>query len=163
VNPPSSGDWPSGNYRVSTVNSSITIAQNATVRLRVDGDWTFNGHDTLTISSNAHVVIYLNCPSADFSGNGIVNTTGTPDQCYIYGTSVLTSLSLGGNAEQTCAVYAPSASVRMTGGGSGPQDFSGAVVANSFFFSGHYKIHYDEALGRTGLFRGYTLTSWNEN
>ena len=158
-----SGVLTSGDYLVpGSVNGSITIAANATVRLRVDGGWSFNGNSGLTISSNAHLTVYLNCPSANIQGNGIINSYGTPDQCYIYGTSRLTSLDMGGNGEATCAVYAPSADVTLHGGGNSDQDFSGALIANTFRFVGHYLIHYDEALGRNGLYRGYTLTSWNE-
>jgi len=162
VSMPNSATLPSGDYRVDTVNSSLTIAPNATVRLRVDGNWSYKGNDALTISSNAHLIIYLNCASADMEGNGIVNTTGTSDQCYIYGTTALTSLDIGGNGECTAVVYAPYASVKLHGGGNSYSDFSGALVANNFIFNGHYNVHYDESLGRMGLFRGYILTSWNE-
>jgi hypothetical protein len=50
----------------------------------------------------------------------------------------------------------------LHGGGNSDQDFSGAIVAKTFKFTGHYNIHYDEALGRNGLWRGFTITSWNE-
>ena len=29
-------------------------------------------------------------------------------------------------------------------------------------FTGHYMVHYDEALGNGELWRGFTITSWNE-
>ena len=153
----------SGDYRISgTVNGSILVTA-PNVRLRVDGGWTFNGNsDGLTIGTNASIKIYLNCASANITGQGIINTAGTPDQCYIFGTSALTSLDIGGNGEATCAIYAPYANVTMHGGGSSVQDFSGAVVANTFRFTGHYNVHYDEALGRIGLYRGFVLTSWDE-
>ena len=151
-----------GDYLISgTVNGKILVAA-AGVRLRVDGGWSFNGQAGMTIGTNASSKIYLNCPSASITGQGILNMTGTPNQCYIFGTSRLTSLDIGGNGECTAAVYAPYASVTLHGGGTSVQDFSGAIVANTFTFTGHYNIHYDEALGRTGLFRGFTLTSWDE-
>ena len=151
-----------GDYRVSgTINGSILVnAPN--VRLRVDGGWNYTGQDGMTITTNGSIKIYLNCPSADVHGKGIINLRGTPDQCYIYGTDKLTSLDIGGNGENTSVVYAPYANVKLHGGGNAAEDFSGALIANTFTFVGHYNIHYDEALGRTGQWRAFTITSWNE-
>jgi hypothetical protein len=144
-----------------SVGGKICInAQN--VVIQVDTGWSFNGQDQMTISSNANCAIYLNCASADMQGQGIVNGQGRPDQCYIYGTSLLRSFDAGGNGETTAVVYAPYADVTMHGGGSSDQDFSGAIMANSFRFVGHYTIHYDEALARVGTWKGFTITSWNE-
>ena len=99
---------------------------------------------------------------ADLTGNGVVNVDGVPAQCQIYGSARLTNLALGGNGEMAAVVNAPYANVTLNGGGGGDQDFSGAMVGNTFKFNGHYSVHYDEALGRTGAWRGFTITSWNE-
>jgi hypothetical protein len=161
--PPPSTTVGSGDYYIGgTWTTSLTVADGANVRLRIDGGVNYTGSDAFIIGSNANVKIYLNCPSAKFAGNGIVNNRGTPNQCQIYGTSVLTDLALSGNGETTCVVYAPYANVKLNGGGSGDNDFSGALVAKTFTFNGHYKLHYDEALGRVGHWRGFTITSWNE-
>lgn len=152
----------SGDYRVAgTINGNISVSA-PNVRLRVDGGWSFTGQKGMTIGTNASIKIYLNCASASLTGQGIVNAAGTPDQCYIFGTTALTSLDIGGNGECTAVVYAPYADVNLHGGGNSVQDFSGAIVANTFRFTGHYNVHYDEALGRTGLWRSFTITSWNE-
>jgi hypothetical protein len=153
----------SGDYINSSgdINGKILVTA-PNVRLRVDTGWNFTGNDVMNIGTNANIKVYLNCASARIDGNGIVNSNGTPDQCYIFGTPRLTSLSLGGNGETTAEVYAPSADVTLNGGGSGDQDLSGAIIANSFRFNGHYSVHYDEALGRIGLWRGFTIISWNE-
>jgi len=173
--PPGSGGWlppvggpnyvlTSGDYLLPSglLSGKITIAPDAIVRLRVDGGVKFSGQDGLVISSNANLKLYLNCASATFTGQGIVNGTGTPKQCQIYGTTVLKDLDIGGNGELTCVVYAPYAAVKMHGGGNSDQDFSGAVIAQSFRFTGHYMVHYDESLGTSELWRGFTITSWNE-
>ena len=158
----------SGDYRLdSQLSGKIVVAPNANVRLLLKAGIRFNGQDSLTISSNANLKIYLDCPSAAITGQGIVgqgiaNNSGTPNQCQIYGTSLLTDLDIGGNGEATCVVYAPYANVKLHGGGNSDQDFSGALIAKTFTFTGHYNIHYDEALGRMGLWRGFTITSWNE-
>lgn len=160
--PAASSTLTSGDYLINSVSGNLTIAPNATVRIRVDGNWRFTGNECLTIGSNANVRIYLNCPSADIRGNGVINTAGKPSQCYIFGTSRLTSLAVGGNGEMTAVVNAPYADVTLHGGGSSDMDFSGAMIANTFRFVGHYTVHYDEALGRNGAWRGFTITSWNE-
>lgn len=147
------------------INGKILVtARN--VHLWVQTGWRFSGQDSLTIASNASITIYLDCPSADITGQGIINNNpggfSTADQCYIFGTSKLTTLDMGGNGEATCAVYVPYANVTFHGGGSSDQDFSGAAIVNSIKLSGHYSFHYDEALGRRGLWRGFVLTSWSE-
>jgi hypothetical protein len=160
--PPVGSTLISGDYRLDNFTTSLTIADGATVRLRIDGGVNYTGNDKLTIGSNATLKIYLNCADAKFAGKGIANGTGRPNQCQIFGTSVLTSLAISGNGETTCVVYAPYADVKLNGGGSGLDDFSGALIANTFVFNGHYNVHYDEALGKFGDWRGFTITSWNE-
>jgi hypothetical protein len=154
----------SGDYCIpaGTVSGQIRIAEGATVRLRIDGGLKLTGGDGLTISNGANLKLYLNCPSASIGGNGIINGTGIPINCQIYGSPNLKTLDIGGNGETSCVVYAPNADVTMNGGGSGDNDFSGAIVAKSFRFNGHYNIHYDESLGRSYLWRGFKITSWNE-
>ena len=152
----------SGDYRVSgTINGNILVTA-PNVRLRVDGGWSFSGQKAMTIGTNGSIKIYLNCASADITGQGIINSSGTANQCYIFGTPTLRTLSMGGNGETTCVLYAPNADVTFHGGGNSDQDFSGAAVVNSIKLTGHYSFHYDEALPRMGLYRGYVITSWNE-
>ena len=137
----------SGSYRVDSsgpVSGKLIVAA-PNVRLRVDGGMSVSGTGSITISSNASITIYLNCPSANIGGQGVVNS-GVASQCYIFGTPILKTLALGGNGETTCAVYAPHADVTLQGGGASEQDFSGAIVANSLRFTAHYNIHFDESL-----------------
>lgn len=150
-----------GDYLVGTISGKILVSTN-NVRLRVNSGWSFSGQNGMTITTNGGIKIFLDCPSANITGQGIVNASGTPDQCYIFGTTKLTNLDIGGNGECTAVIYAPYADVKLHGGGHSVQDFSGAIVGKTFKFTGHYNVHYDEALGRTGLWRGFTITSWNE-
>jgi hypothetical protein len=153
----------SGHYQMQSGTLGGKIVVNApNVVLRIDGGLNFSGsHDGITINSNASLTVYLNCASAKVTGQGIINP-GRAKDCIIYGTSALTDLDIGGNGEATCVVYAPYANVKLHGGGSSDADFQGALMANSFTFTGHYNVHYDESLGRMGLWRGFTITSWNE-
>ncbi len=131
------------------------------VRLRVDGGCSLTGNEVIQIATNASLKLYLNCTSATIAGNGVANP-GTPDQCYIFGTPRLTSMSFGGNAQISAVLYAPNADVSFNGGGNNITDFCGSAVVNSARLVGHFNFHYDEALGRIGMWRGFTLTSWNE-
>lgn len=155
---------PGASYRIPGTLSGQVVVAAPNVSLRIDGGMQFPGGSSqgITINSNASITIYLNCASAVINGLGVVNTLGTAKQCAIYGTPNLKSLEIGGNGEATCVVYAPQADVKLHGGGTSDQDFSGAIVGKTFAFTGHYNIHYDEALGKTGFWRGYSITSWNE-
>jgi hypothetical protein len=151
VPPASGGAITTGDYHIpGVVSTTISIAPNAKVRLRVDGGWNFAGNDWLSIGSNATIEIYLNCTTANMTGNGVINIKGTANQCRIFGTSILQSLEMGGNGETTCVVYAPYANLVLHGGGSGDQDFSGAIVANTIKLTGNHFFHFDEDLVRTG-------------
>ena len=53
-------------------------------------------------------------------------------------------------------------SIGQGGGGMSPYDFVGASVNNTVTMNGHFKFHYDEALGKSRWSRGYVITSWDE-
>ena len=72
-------------------------------------------------------------------------------------------MTFSGNGWFQGAIYAPNADVSGNGGGNNSEDFSGAAIVKTMKFNGHYSFHYDEALGRNGMFTGFRLTSWNEN
>jgi hypothetical protein len=80
----------------------------------------------------------------------------------MFGTPACKTIGLGGNGEFTGTIYAPQADTTFDGGGSMWRDFSGAAMVKSAKFNGNFKFHYDEALPKIGLWRGFTITSWNE-
>ncbi len=47
-------------------------------------------------------------------------------------------------------LYAPSATVKLGGGGNNTLDFQGAVAASSILLNGHLGIHFDEDLAKNG-------------
>lgn len=148
-----------GNYSVSTLSSKIYIQGN--VQIRVNSGVSITGQDVIRLGTNATLKLYANCASVNVAGNGIVNP-GNSTAFTLVGTPVCTSIALGGNADFTGMVYAPNADLALNGGGSGDSDFSGAAMVKSAKFNGHFKFHYDEALPKIGLWRGFVLTSWNE-
>lgn len=151
----------SSDYVVSGLSGTVLVTA-PNVRIRVNGDIKMTGNDEIRLAPGASVIMYLNGSSAALGGNGLLNGTGAPGNFLIFGTRNLTSLSFGGNGEITAAIYAPSADVTGNGGGNSVQDFSGAAIINSLKFNGHYSFHYDEALGRKGIYTGFVLTSWDE-
>lgn len=152
----------SGDYQMSlgTLSGKVLVAA-PNVRLRIDTGWNFTGNDTLKVTTNASIIIYMNCSSGNIGGNGIVNT-GRANQCYVLGTKTLRTLGIGGNGEISAIVNAPYADVTFNGSGNAITDFSGAAMANSFQFTGNFNFHYDEALPRIAAYCGYRITSWNE-
>ena len=59
-------------------------------------------------------------------------------------------------------VYAPSADMKLSGGGSFNLDYQGAIAVNNIQMNGHFNFHFDENLKKKGPSRGYQITSWNE-
>ena len=138
-----------GDYRLpaGTLSGRIFVS-GPKVRLRVDGSINFSGQDWIEIgSSNTSFTIYMTGESANFGGNGILNSF-RPTNFVYFGTTSNTALQIGGNGETTAVFYAPSANATLQGGGNSDQDFSGALVANSIRLTGHYAFHFDEDLLR---------------
>lgn len=153
-----------GDWRVTGGDLVDSIYINGPVRLRVDTGIRYTGNEGITIGTNGSLKLYADCVDANIAGNGIVNETGSAIQFYYFGTTKNRSLSLGGNADFTGVIYAPYADMALNGGGNPANynDFAGAAMVNSAKFNGHFKFHYDEALPRIGLWRGFVITSWNE-
>jgi hypothetical protein len=50
----------------------------------------------------------------------------------------------------------------MNGAGNSDEDFIGSLMAKSVNMNGHFKFHYDEALGRMPMKGRFLITSWDE-
>jgi hypothetical protein len=100
--------------------------------------------------------------SASLGGNGVANPSGNAFNVKYFGLPSNTSLSFGGNAAFSGVIYAPNAAFTLGGGGSTTYDFVGSSITASVRMNGHFNSHYDEALGRIGMSRGFIPTSWNE-
>jgi hypothetical protein len=152
----------SGDYTVAGFSGSVYIASNAVVRLDVTGDVSLNGQSQIYICSGAQLKWYQNSANCSVGGNGVINENGNASSFYYFGLPVNTSLSFGGNAAFTGAVYAPEAAFTLGGGGSTPLDFIGSSVTKSVKMNGNFNFHYDENLARNGMGRGYIATNWRE-
>jgi hypothetical protein len=79
-----------------------------------------------------------------------------------YGLPSNKNLDLPSNGDFTGAIYAPSATLKLNGGGSAALNFCGACVMREIAVNGHYKFHYDESLGKFGPWKEYVIISWVE-
>jgi hypothetical protein len=146
------GDW-QFNGDVYPSGAGIYVA--GKVRVYITGNFKMTSTTAITLAPGATLELYIG-GTMDLSGSCVINPSGIPNNCVIYGLSPgLTTWKYAGTAEAYCRLYAPNANLTITG----DFDFSGSAVANSLTFSGTSNIHYDEAL------RGgpeYQVVSWEE-
>jgi hypothetical protein len=132
------------------------------VVLLVTRSISITGNGQIVVAPGANLKLYMEGANASIAGNGVLNHNATASSFLYFGLPTNTSLTLGGNAGFTGAIYAPNADFSMGGGGSDTYDFVGASVTNTVRMNGHFNFHYDEALGRSKWSRGYIVNSWNE-
>lgn len=129
------------------------------------------GNGAINILSSGSLTIYTLC-DVSIAGNGLLNggstgtTAGLPSKFQLYGQSTAATLkqkiTIAGNAALSGAIYAPNASVTISGGGSSDRDVLGSIVANDITFNGNVQFHQDESLAKLTTAAPYRLTSWNE-
>ena len=152
----------SGDYTIPGTSGGIYIGSNAIVRINMTGNVNLSGNDQIYIDYGAQLKWYQNSATASVGGNGVINENGNASSFYYFGLPVNTSLSFGGNATFTGAIYAPEAAFTLGGGGSNPIDFVGSSVTKSVQMNGKFNFHYDENLARNNMGRGYIATNWKE-
>ena len=148
-------------------NGNLTLgdASGGYMEIYVTGSVSVGGNSQITLSPAVKAKIYF---AGDFSvaGNGIVNSNNQPGDLQLYGIkppdNVTQTVSLGGNAQLTAAVYAPDANVTVNGSGSSGHVF-GSIVGKTVVMNGVTNLHYDEALGIGGPVTNYKIVSWFED
>lgn len=79
-----------------------------------------------------------------------------------YGLPGVTKVTLSGSSSLIGVIYAPEATLTLSGGGNAP-GVSGAIVVQSLTMNGNnYQMHYDQSLALYGPSRGFVATSWRE-
>jgi hypothetical protein len=151
----------SGDYYYNGSLSGSTIVLGS-ARLVLPSGMSMSGQDKFTIATGASVMVFAGGTSCSIGGNGVVNQSGKAFNFIMFCTPSVTSFSLNGNGEFTGVLIAPNANITMNGGGNADNDFQGALVVNSVTMNGHFKFHYDEALGRTPANGRLLITSWDE-
>jgi hypothetical protein len=149
-----------GNYRLSSFGGKVLIEGDAA--LHVTDSIDFAGEDYLVIAPGGSLRIFMSGQSASFAGNATWNESGSPLQLQYFGLPSNSSVTISGNGSFSGTIYAPSADLRLNGGGKDNYDFMGASISRTVTMNGHVKFHYDEAVGEFGLSTGYLPISWDE-
>jgi hypothetical protein len=149
-----------GNYQLSSFSGKVLVTGNAT--LLVTDLVKFTGNDYIEIAPGASLKLYVAAPSAEISGNGVVNGTGKAINFQYYGLPSNTEVKFRGNFSYTGVIYAPDANFSLGGGGNNTYDFVGAVMAKTIKFNGHVHIHADLGIRPDFPIALYVVESWNE-
>lgn len=149
-------------YLINNLNGNIYVNTNSHIRIQLTG---VNNPDQVRVAgpgSNAgSLALYVNGPSFTLTGHDTVDG-GIAGNLSVFGTTNCLNVVLSGNASFTGTIYAPQANVSLGGGGAGPYDFVGSIIANNFSINGGFRFHFDEALLRNGPTRGYAANGWQE-
>jgi hypothetical protein len=148
-----------GDYHVPSVSlSGGAIAVTGKVRIWVDGSTSITGNNGLIYLAPGASIEWYSGGDFSVSGKGLVNSGGLAQNFALYCLPTCKSVTYSGKAEFVGTVYAPNASVAM----SGSARATGAIVGKSISLAGEMSFHYDEALRgnpRAGRFIAYT---WQE-
>ena len=148
------------NYQISSINlvgkQKIMVTTQAV--LYVTGNLSMSGQSAIIIAPGASLTLYVGGPSASLSGQGVMNGTGFATNFVYYGLPGNTSVSLSGGSGFTGIIYAPEATLNVSGGSL----ISGATISGSVSASGGFNFHYDESLANFGNGGSFIITSWNE-
>jgi hypothetical protein len=153
------------NYVSSALNGqSIVLGPNVKLVLPNGLSGAENLLFNYTDNTDPGLTIYAGGTSASISGNQYINPCGFAGSLIVYCAPTVTSFTLNGNGQFTGVLVAPNADLAMHGGGNSDEDFCGSLMVNSVGLNGHFKFHWDEALGRMKSDNGarYLITSWNE-
>ena len=150
----------SGDYYATSLSGKVYV--NGKVRLVLPNGLSMSGNDEFVLGPLGSITIYAGGSSITIGGNGVVNPSGFAGNFIVYCAPSVTDFTLNGNGEFTGVLVAPNADVKMNGGGSGDEDFIGALMVNSVRMNGHFKFHYDEALARMPANGRFLITSWDE-
>jgi hypothetical protein len=145
-----------GIYRMAAAltMSGGTMMVTGRASLWVQGNVSISGTAQIVIGPDASLALYVGTAtgsgvSASISGNGVINQTTRAVGFQYYGLPRNVAVMFSSH-DLVATIYAPNADLTLTAGGSASYDFSGAAVARTVTVNGHYQIHYDEDLARTG-------------
>jgi hypothetical protein len=140
-----------------TMGSGQLFLVTGRARILVMGNVNLTGDAAIILTTNATVEWYQAGTTVNMNGRGVVNSRGFAKDFQLVGLRTCTSVSYGGSFQFTGTVYAPSATVTLTGSA----DAYGALVGNSIELSGGMGLHYDEALNAPQKAR-FIASSWRE-
>lgn len=153
-----------GNYG----SASVSVSGHSKILIKghavwyVTGDFSMGGQAQMVIAPYGSLKLYVEGANTTIGGNGIANLTENSLKLEYWGLPTNTGIKFAGNAEFIGTVYAPSATLKGSGGGSDALDFSGACIVNEVSYNGHFAFHYDELLGTKNSSLAFRIASWNE-
>ena len=115
-------------------------------------------------TNSGTLIIFQDSGTATLGGNSSGGAIGNRPENFVYfGLPGVTSISLSGSSTFVGAIYAPSATMSLNGGGNA-NNLEGSAIVGSVTMNGHYLFHYDLALAQMlfGANRGFIPTSWQE-
>lgn len=140
-----------GTYGDLSVNGTLTLQTGTYVFAAGNGSTgsvTIKG--SLALAPGAGPVrVFFNGTWESNSG-GIVNPTGSAANLVILGTSTATSVKLTGGSQAVYGLFAPTATIKITGG----SDIWGSVVGKTLDIHGTSRIHFDTGLLNLSDLRG---------
>ncbi len=135
------------------------------IEIYVTGDISSTGNSQIVVQPGVKAKIYF-AGNTKITGNGVVNINNQPGDLLMYGitppSNTSRTLELGGNGQLSAAVYAPDYDVNIHNSGTKGTVF-GSFVGKSVTMSGVTDLHYDEALGASGVINSYKIVSWFED
>jgi hypothetical protein len=149
-------------YAMPSLSSSIYINASNVVLYLTNG-LSYSGSKTFTLNTNADVELW-STGNIDAGGSAVINNYTLNGHAFsIYDVSGHPiTIKLSGNGMGTGYIYAPSASLTFSGGGSGTYDVVGAIFCHDITINGHYNFHFDESLSKSLPTDQFTLSSWQE-
>lgn len=145
-----------GDYMLSRF--SLTSAQMAAVtgkaRLLVTDDFSMNAFTAIHVYSGGSIEIYCSCATVSLAARSAVNAGGMAKNIFLYGLPGNTLITITGGAIFVGQIYAPNASLRMTGTSS----LYGHIKCLSADISGSNLFHADESVGT----KRYRILNWKE-
>ena len=151
-------------------NKTLTLAGDPSgtrtyVEVYVTGDISVSGTGQIVVQPGVTATIYF-AGNVDISGNGVLNSNNQPGDFLLYGIQPSGTssehVSLAGNSQITASVYAPGHDVTVNGSGTNGHVY-GSLVGKTVTMTGVSNLHYDEALGSTGMINSYKIVSWFED
>jgi hypothetical protein len=149
-----------GDYLTTDLGGKTIVT--GTARLVLPEGLKMSGLDELTIAPGGSLTVYSGGDSMTIGGNGVFNKSGYAANLIMYATPSVQSFTFNGNGEFSGVLVAPEADLRMNGGGTGLDDFTGSLLVNSVKMNGHFNFHYDEALSRLNNTGRFIIVSWDE-
>lgn len=127
------------------VRDDARLVISGNVTLYVQDSILIAGRGEISIQPGASLTIYA-ARNLSVSQDGKLNSTGKPENLILLGTASFSSIDFTDRAIVRAAMYAPSARTQMQKNA----DVSGSVIAEDITLKDDARLHYDEALGRSG-------------